>query len=89
MRSTRGLLHRLTFAGMIICSVMSFAAPSYADVIDVEGNRRVETETIRSYFAEGNPAKAEKELKATGLFSSVSVRRVGGHVVVRVVPIEL
>eukprot|EP01037_Dinobryon_pediforme_P011658 gene11658-biopygen7097 len=56
-----------------------------AAVIDVEGNHRVEAETIRSYFAGDDIAKAEKDLKATGLFSSVSIRRVQGHIVVHVV----
>jgi len=57
-----------------------------AQTVVVEGNRRVETETIRSYVTGrgGNVEAARQDLVATGLFSSVSVSRRGGAVVVRV-----
>ncbi len=61
--------------------------------IGVEGNRRVEPETVRSYlqFAPGdayNPAKVDASIKAlfaTGLFSDVRIDRVGADVIVKVV----
>jgi outer membrane protein insertion porin family len=61
--------------------------------IVVQGNQRIEPETVRSYMsiAEGDPfddAKIDKSLKslfATGLFADVSIRRDGSNLVVRVV----
>ena len=69
------------------------AAAQAADTIVVEGNRRVEAETVRSYFrpaAGGQLDQAAideglKALIATGLFQDVKVSRSGGHVVVSVV----
>jgi len=61
--------------------------------IKVEGNRRVEPETVRSYlqFSPGgrySPSKVNESLKAlfaTGLFSDVRIGRKGGTVIVKVV----
>jgi outer membrane protein insertion porin family len=58
--------------------------------IIVEGNRRIETETIRSYVHLGpggqlDPAKADAALKAlyeTGLFRDVSIKRSGGRIII-------
>ena len=58
--------------------------------IRVEGNRRVEPETVRSYLLFGpgdvyNPERVDESLKAlfaTGLFKDVSIRRQGGTVIV-------
>ena len=69
------------------------AAAQAADAIVVEGNRRVEAETVRSYFkpaAGGQLDQAAideglKALVATGLFQDVKVNRAGGHIVVSVV----
>ncbi|KJC34017.1 membrane protein [Bradyrhizobium sp. LTSP849] len=69
------------------------AAAQAVEAIVVEGNRRVEAETVRSYFtpkAGGQLDKAAiddglKALIATGLFQDVKVSRSGGHVVVSVV----
>jgi outer membrane protein insertion porin family len=77
---------------------VTHAAPSSetgasADTIIVEGNRRVEADTVRSYFkvAPGehlDDAKinaAIKALYASGLFQDVKISRQGGHVVVTVI----
>src|ERR1700691_168911 len=64
-----------------------------SDTVIVEGNRRIEAETIRSYFkvAPGehlDDAKINAGLKAlygSGLFQDVHISRSGGHVVVTVV----
>ena len=61
--------------------------------ISVEGNRRVEVETIRSYFKPGpggrlGQAQIDDGLKAlieTGLFQDVRINQVGGRLVVTVV----
>src|SRR4029078_11315989 len=58
--------------------------------IRVEGNKRVEPETVRSYltFSTGDaydPAKADESLKAlfaTGLFQDVRIRREGSTIVI-------
>src|SRR6516162_7525495 len=49
--------------------------------IVVEGNRRVEADTIRSYFHGLNPAAIDEGLKAlyaTGLFEDVKISQPGG-----------
>ncbi|QPF93623.1 outer membrane protein assembly factor BamA [Bradyrhizobium commune] len=69
------------------------AAAQAAETIVVEGNRRVEAETVRSYFkpmagGQFDQAAVDDGLKAlieTGLFQDVKVSRVGGHIVVSVV----
>jgi outer membrane protein insertion porin family len=68
-------------------------AAASADSIVIQGNRRVEAETIRSYFkvAPGDRLDdtavnaALKALYASGLFEDVQVSRQGGRVVVTVV----
>ncbi|KAF0231148.1 MAG: outer membrane [Beijerinckiaceae bacterium] len=73
--------------------VLSVALPASAQSISVQGNKRVETETIRSFvtLAPGEsytPARIDqaiKDLFATGLFSDVRVSRAGSGIVVRVV----
>lgn len=69
------------------------STPAAAQSIGVEGNRRVEAETIRSYFKPGpsgrlDQASIDDGLKAliqTGLFQDVRINHVGGRLVVSVV----
>jgi len=72
------------------------ASPAFAQAvssIQVEGNRRVEVETIRSYFKPGpggrlDQARIDDGLKAlieTGLFQDVRISQPGGRLVVTVV----
>jgi outer membrane protein insertion porin family len=69
------------------------AAAQTVASISVEGNRRVEVETIRSYFKPGpggrlGQAEIDDGLKAlieTGLFQDVRINQVGGRLVVTVV----
>lgn len=82
----------------LVCVDAILCAPAAAQTnairnIAVEGNRRVEPETVRSYlkFSVGDaydPAKVDESIKtlfATGLFSDVRIDRVGADVVVNVV----
>ncbi len=98
------LMRGLGVAGLILgrvafCVVVVGAATTAptiaqnADSIIVEGNRRVEADTIRSYFRPGpgqrlDAAKIDEALKAlyaTGLFQDVRIRQAGGRVIVTVV----
>jgi outer membrane protein insertion porin family len=63
-----------------------------AEAIEVQGNRRIEAATIRSYFAPADRPLDEKAvdaglkaLYASGLFTDAKVARAGDHVVVTVV----
>ncbi len=98
---------RLTLQGMLALIILAtpVIAPTWRDAIaapaaarnvaaiTVEGNRRVEAETVRSYFKPGangmlDAAAVDDGLKAlveTGLFSDVKIDRQGGRLVVRVV----
>jgi outer membrane protein insertion porin family len=63
----------------------SFAA--FAEGVSVQGNKRVDSETIQSYFSGSDQAsinKSVKNLYATGLFSDIRVSRAGGRVVITV-----
>ena len=71
----------------------SSAAAQTADSIAVEGNRRVEAETIRSYFKPEPGGRLDqaalddglKTLIETGLFHDVKINRSGGRIVVSVI----
>jgi outer membrane protein insertion porin family len=99
----RGLFAALLAAGAVVLSLGMSASlgelSAYAQstgavtAIRVEGNKRVEPETVRTYltFNVGDPydlAKVDESLKAlfaTGLFQDVRIRREGGTVVIVVV----
>jgi outer membrane protein insertion porin family len=71
---------------------VSVAEAAVVSSIQVEGNQRVDAETIRNYvdirpgrnFSGDDIDEAVKRLFATGLFSDVSVDQVGSTLVVRV-----
>ncbi|MDO9413378.1 MAG: outer membrane protein assembly factor BamA [Pseudolabrys sp.] len=73
--------------------VSTGAAYAQASSVVVEGNRRVESDTVRSYFRPGpggrlGPNEIDEGLKAlyaTGLFSDVRINNAGGRLVVSVV----
>ncbi len=99
MRVRGGLLAALVmFAVPVVATLVaalasSQAAAQTASSIVVEGNRRVEVETIRSYFRVGpggrlGQAQIDDGLKAlieTGLFQDVQINQQGGRLVVTVV----
>ncbi len=74
-------------------TLASPAAAQTAASIVVEGNRRVEVETIRSYFKPGpggrlDQGRVDDGLKAlieTGLFQDVRINQAGGRLIVTVV----
>ena len=95
---------RLSFACLLlggalfasIAPVLPTVTPAMAQsaqTIVVEGNRRVEAETVRSYFRlvpgeRLDAAKIDEALKAlyaTGLFTDVRIREAGGRLIVTVV----
>jgi outer membrane protein insertion porin family len=99
VRQLRGLgLFSLVLAGVLFCTAVGAVATSgyamaQATGISVEGNRRVEAETIRSYFRL-NPGEhldsykidqALKALYATGLFQDVRINQGRGGLTVVVV----
>jgi outer membrane protein insertion porin family len=99
VRVRRGLV----VAGLLLGAVLALSAARVAPVraetvltsssIVVEGNRRVEADTVRSYFkvAPGerlDAAKIDAALKAlygTGLFQDVRINQSGGKLIVTVV----
>ena len=80
-------------AALLAALASSPAAAQTVASIQVEGNRRVEVETIRSYFKPGPGGRLDKAeiddgLKAlieTGLFQDVKISQSGGHLLVTVV----
>jgi outer membrane protein insertion porin family len=83
----------LVGTGIVGVASSDAAVAQTVNSIAVEGNRRVEAETIRSYFKPGpggqlGPVEIDEGLKAlyaTGLFEDVHISRPGGRIVVTVV----
>ncbi len=99
MRVRGGLLAALILvaapvaASLAALLVSSPVAAQTVATIQVEGNRRVEVETIRSYFKPGPGGRLDqgaiddglKALIETGLFQDVKINSAGGRLVVTVV----
>jgi outer membrane protein insertion porin family len=99
MRVRGGLLASLImFAMPVAVSLAAMLVPSTAVAqtaasIVVEGNRRVDVETVRSYFRPGPGGRLDqgriddglKSLIETGLFQDVRINQAGGRLVVTVV----
>jgi outer membrane protein insertion porin family len=87
------IMFAMPVAVLAVLLVPSAAAAQTVSSIQVEGNRRVEIETIRSYFKPGpggrlDQASIDDGLKAlieTGLFQDVRISTSGGRLVVTVV----
>jgi len=83
--------------GLTITASLLVTSPAEAqqgvDSIVLEGNERIEAETVRSYISisAGDPFNAEavnrslKTLFATGLFADVTIRREAQTLIIRVV----
>ncbi len=78
-------LGRLLMAASFV-GALSFG-PAYAQTVVVQGNGRVDAETVKAYFTGSDQAsidKGVKDLRASGLFSSVRATRRGSEIVVQV-----
>src|SRR5271168_2839057 len=85
------------FSPFVLSPDVASAAPAGVGVspsaIVVEGNRRVEADTVRSYFKPGPNGTLDantidaalKALYATGLFQDVHIAQQGGKLIVTVV----
>jgi outer membrane protein insertion porin family len=100
VRVVRGLAFNcLVLAGILVgacCVTVASSGVAVAQSVSsivVEGSRRVEADTIRSYFKPGpggrlGPEQEDEALKAlltTGLFADVRINHTGGRIVVTVV----
>ncbi len=88
------VMFAMPVAGVLAAMLVSSPVVAQtASSIVVEGNRRVEVETIRSYFKPGPGGRLDqgriddglKALIETGLFQDVRINQVGGRLVVTVV----
>jgi outer membrane protein insertion porin family len=93
-----GFFRDMSLIGCVLAGLLAGSAgtallipsPAFAQSsgIVVEGNRRVEADTIRSYFKGRDAASIDAGLKAlyaTGLFQDVRISQPGGRLVVTVV----
>jgi len=87
------MMFAMPVAATLVTMLPAAAVAQTVASIQVEGNRRVEIETIRSYFKPGpggrlDQAAIDDGLKAliqTGLFQDVKINQAGGHLVVTVI----
>src|SRR5712672_3402846 len=88
----------MSACALLVAALGLFSAPVVAaapahDIIDVQGNRRVDAETVRSYFQPAPDGRfdaaardaALKALLATGLFDKVTIERAGERLIVHLV----
>ncbi len=83
----------LPAATVAVTAIASPAIAQTASSIVVEGNRRVEAETIRTYFKPGPGGRIDsgsindglRALYETGLFQDVRINQAGGRLVVTVI----
>jgi outer membrane protein insertion porin family len=95
-----GVAARLLIGAAVCLLAVSIGTADYARAqtvaqIVVEGNKRVEAETIRSYFRAGGGPNERldaahvdaglKALYATGLFQDVKIRQQGGRFIVSII----
>ena len=73
----------------VLATLTGYAYAQSATSIVVEGNRRVEAETIRSYFKDGLKAvtidEGLKGLYGTGLFQDIKIRQAGDRLIITVI----
>ncbi len=91
-RTPRGRCRRPGAAGALLMAALGlFAAQaSAAETLEVQGNRRIDAETVRSYFHAAPDGRYDeaardaglKAMLATGLFDKVTIERPGDRLVV-------
>lgn len=84
MKFRQALLGRSAATAILVAGLASSSA-ALAESVVVQGNHRVDSETISSYFVGNDPNEAVKKLYETGYFSDVKLTRAGGRLVVHVV----
>lgn len=95
-RLSRSLAAAFIFAGIVLSSGVFLASPAEAAVVSrvvVEGNTRVDDDTVRTYVTikpgqSYGPADVDESIDvlfATGLFENVTITQQGSTLVVRVV----
>lgn len=91
MHFSRKYLSALLVAAALACGAAWQSAPALAQVspqnVVIEGSTHTDAATIRSYFTGTDQAsvnRAVADLSATGMFSKVSAKIVGGQVIVSV-----
>lgn len=73
-----------TFAGALLAT-LTFAGAASAQEIVVQGNGRVDPETVRSYVTgSGSLEEARRNMLQTGLFQDVRISRQGSRILVSV-----
>jgi outer membrane protein insertion porin family len=84
----------MVLAALLAAAIVSFsAAVASAETITVEGNRRIDADTVRTFFKPGPDGHydaaardaALKALIATGLFDDVSIERAGDRLIVHLI----
>ncbi len=99
MRVRGGLLAALVMLSTPLAATLAVgfasspASAQTVDSIEVQGNRRVEAATIRSYFKAGPSGRLDKGniddglkgLIETGLFQDVKINEAGGRIIVSVI----
>jgi outer membrane protein insertion porin family len=81
----RGFIGALVLAVVIAFSGFLSPSPAFAQQIVVEGGSGVTPESLKPYFTGTDPASVQRgvdDLKATGIYSSVSAKVVDGRIVV-------
>ncbi len=87
IRFRQEFIGRFTVVVLVLAWLCAGTFAAFAESVLVEGNQRVDSETIASYFTgtdQSSINRGVKELYATGLFASVKVSRAGGRVVITV-----
>src|SRR5271154_2855012 len=101
VRSTFAAMRARAIAGAVVglvslSALANQASAQSAVTIVVEGNRRVDASTVRSYFGESSGKLDDaaldaglKRLLATNLFETAEIKRDGGQIKVHVVEAPL
>src|ERR671927_313971 len=83
----RSSAQSVAVATIAMAASLVVADSAFAQQIVVQGNRRVDAETVRSYVTgsgSGSLEEARRNLLASGMFSDVRIARRGSQIVVTV-----